>query len=103
SASRTSSSLKGLTIASIFFTLRMVSRRVLAEGRAVVELVDVGRDMRAFAAEEIVDGAVEGRMRQPMERARRLRQEAARVLVLALRAALEEQEDRKSTRLNSSH
>src|SRR5205085_766137 len=51
-----------------------------------------GGDVRAFAPEEIVDGAVEGRMRQPMEGARRLRQEAARMLVLALRAALEERD-----------
>ena len=46
--------------------------------------------MLAFPRQELVHRAVEGRMGEPVEGARRLGQEAARVLVLALRAALEE-------------
>src|SRR5437868_15456082 len=63
---------------------------LLAVGRALVQLVEIGRNVGSLPREVVVDGAVERGMREPMERAGRLGQEAARVLVLALRAALEQ-------------
>src|SRR5260221_12600918 len=59
----------------------------LAKRRTLVELVDVGADVGAFLLEEFVHGAVEGGMGEPVEGARGLGKEAARMLVLPLRAA----------------
>ena len=56
-----------------------------------VQLVEVALDAGAFAREEIVDRARELRMREPVRRPGLHRQQAARHLVLALRAAFEAQ------------
>src|SRR5438270_14003859 len=60
------------------------------ERTPLVQLVDVARDVLAFPLQVFIDRAVERRVRQPVEGPRRLGQEAARMLVLPLRAALEE-------------
>src|SRR5687767_10214987 len=64
----------------------------LPERAALVQLVDVPRDVHSLAREVVVDGALEGGVGEPVEGAGGLGQEAACVLVLALRAALEERD-----------
>src|SRR5258708_11938892 len=60
------------------------------KGCALVQLVDIGGDVRAFLRQEFVDGTFEGGVREPMEGARRFGKEAAGMLVLALRAPPED-------------
>src|SRR5438094_2206733 len=61
----------------------------LREWTVLDQLVDVMRDARALALEEMLDRARELRMREPVGGKRLHRQQAAEELVLALRAALE--------------
>ena len=60
-----------------------------AKRTVLVQFIEVGIDAAPFALEEALHGVRKGRVRQPVGRPRLLRQEAARHLVFALRAAFE--------------
>jgi len=56
------------------------------------QFVDVTRDAGGLALQVILDRAGEGGMRQPVRRVRLHRQQSAKQLVLALRAAFEQRQ-----------